>query len=111
MCPSKGAPYEEQLGYYNYFCQYYFTEEEEHKIDTWQTAIESVYWNMTKRMVLRYNDLLKIIALDVKHRKPVMRMVEILESRKALVRVNKIFNGSYYKKEESKGGFWGKLIP
>jgi len=42
MCPSKNAEYKEQVGYYNYFCQYFHTDEEEHKIDTWKSTIESV---------------------------------------------------------------------
>ena len=42
MCPSKNAPYKEQIGYYNYYCQYFYTEEEEHKVDAWKGMIESV---------------------------------------------------------------------
>lgn len=42
MCPTKDASHKEQMGYYNYYCQYYHTEEEEHKLDSWKGAIESV---------------------------------------------------------------------
>lgn len=42
MCPSKDAPLSEQIGYYNYYCQYFNTEEEEHKIEAWTRATETV---------------------------------------------------------------------
>ena len=42
MWPSKDAPLTEQMGYYNYFWQYFHTEEEEHKIDSWTRVVETV---------------------------------------------------------------------
>lgn len=97
MCPSKNAPMEEQQGYYNYYCQYYYTEEEEHKIETWIKTVNTVFWNMTKRVLLDEKDLLRILVIEDKNYKPIKQMIEILESRKTLIRASKIFNGNYYK--------------
>ena len=97
MWPTKNAMLQEQQGYYNYYWQYFYTEEEEHKIGTWVKTVDTVYWNMTKRVVMDEKELLRILVIDETNYKPLKQMLEILVSRKSILRASKIFNGKYYK--------------